>query len=64
MPVVASKGTLKRFRVGDLPTVYCIQEYISKAEETSLLTEIRSAKTRWTQVTPASMVHLAVYIVC
>ncbi len=38
------------FRVGDLPTVYCVPEYVSATEEASLLREINGSRARWTQV--------------
>ena len=45
-------GTFKlnTYRVGDLPDVFYIPDYISREEEQSLLNNINGTKAKWTQV--------------
>ena len=44
-----SPSTLPAFRVGSLPTIAYVPDYLAAAEEASLLREIRAAR-RWTEV--------------
>lgn len=41
---------LESYRVGSLPRIYYVPEFISEAQEAQLLCEIRASKFKWTQV--------------
>ena len=42
--------TLDSFRIGGLQTIYYIPEYITDSEESCILRNLNSVKSRWTQV--------------
>lgn len=48
--IVAKQWMLENYRVGDLPNVFYIPDYISKEEEERLLGRVRSCKAPWTEV--------------
>jgi hypothetical protein len=51
MPVSESASdTLEKFKIGSLQTLYYIPEYVTEAEESSILQNLESTKSRWTQV--------------
>lgn len=51
MPVVEpGSETLEKFKIGLLQTLYYIPEYITEAEESSILQNLDSTRSRWTQV--------------
>lgn len=45
-----SPDSLESFRVGGLQTIWYIPEYVSESEESCILRNLNSAKSRWTQV--------------
>lgn len=56
MPIVdLGLDTLDHFRVGHLHSLYYVPDYVSEAEEASLLREIHGAKARWTQAGAADV---------
>ena len=48
--IVAKQWMLDNYRVGDLPNVFYIPDYISKEEEERLLERVSSCKAPWTEV--------------
>lgn len=42
--------TLESFQIGGLQTIYYIPEYVTEAEEWSILRNLNGVKSRWTQV--------------
>jgi len=51
-PMAVTELGLENHRVGNLPTLFYVPDYISAAEEAQLLSEVRSSKAKWTQVEP------------
>ena len=46
---------LQRFKVGSLPSLFYIPDFLPKVQQDSLELKITSAKTQWTQVTVGSV---------